>query len=118
MDEAERCQRVALIAGGRLIAYDRPDVIRRQVPGELLECRPSDFRRAKHLVAGLPGVLEVQTYGPSLHLFVDEAERRMPEIEAALRAAGITCQGMRQIIPQMEEAFISLLRRRREAERG
>ncbi len=118
MDEAERCQRVALIAEGRLIAYDRPDLIRRQVPGELLECRPSDFRRAKQLVAGLPGVLEVQTYGPSLHLFVDAAERRMPEIEAALRAAGIPCQGMRQIIPQMEEAFISLLRRRREAERG
>ncbi len=118
MDEAERCQRVALIAGGRLIAYDRPDLIRRQVPGELVECRPSDFRRAKQLVAGLPGVLEVQTYGPSLHLFVDAAERRMPEIEAALRAAGIPCQGMRQIIPQMEEAFISLLRRRREAERG
>ncbi len=118
MDEAERCQRVALIAEGRLIAYDRPDVIRRQVPGELVECRPSDFQKAKALVTTLPGILEVQTYGPSLHLFVDEAKRRMPAIEAAMQAAGMHCEGMRQIIPQMEEAFISLLRRRKEASDG
>ena len=116
MDEAERCQRVALIAEGRLIACDSPAAIRRQVVGELLECRPSDFRRAKALVAELPGVLEVQTYGPSLHIFVDRADERRAAIVAALEAAGIRCRGMRRIIPQMEEAFISLLRRRQERE--
>jgi hypothetical protein len=49
----------------------------------------------------------VQTYGLMLHVFV-EAE---VEIEAALAAQGITCGGMREIEPRMEEAFISLIRR-------
>jgi hypothetical protein len=46
-----------------------------------------------------------------LHIFVDDPERRQQEIEAALAAQGITCEGMREIAPRMEEAFISLIRR-------
>ena len=68
------------------------------------------------LVARLEGVREVQTYGLMLHAFVDDAARRRPEIEAALHSQGITCQGMREIETRMEDAFISLIRRR-EAER-
>ena len=59
----------------------------------------------------MEGMLEVQTYGAMLHVFVDEPARRQREIEAALAAQGITCEGMREIEPRMEEAFISLIRR-------
>jgi hypothetical protein len=45
-----------------------------------------------------------------LHVFVDEAGRRQPEIIAALASQGITCAGMREIESRMEEAFISLVR--------
>jgi hypothetical protein len=44
---------------------------------------------------------------------VDEPEKHRAEIEAALAAEGITCEGMREIEPRMEEAFISLIRKRR-----
>ena len=111
MDEAERCTRVGLMYEGRLIAYDAPQEVKKRVPGRLLEFTPSDFERAKALVVGLSGVLEVQTYGRMLHVFVDEVARRQREIEAALAAQSITCQGMREIEARMEEAFISLVRR-------
>jgi len=55
----------------------------------------------------------VQTYGMMLHVFVDDVAKRQTEIEAALAAQGITCEGMREIKPRMEEAFISLIRRQR-----
>jgi len=112
MDEAERCHRVALIYEGRIVAQGAPDAIRRRVPGPCLELRPSDFRRARALAPSLPGVLEVQTYGHLLHLFVDDAARREGEVVAALAAQGIGVTGLRQIPPRMEEAFISLIRRR------
>lgn len=114
MDEAERCHRVALIYGGRIIARGRPDEIKRQVPGQCLEFRPSDFQRAKALAPSLPGVLEVQTYGHLLHVFVDDADRREHEIGAALAAQGIGVTGLRPIQPRMEEAFISLIRKQTE----
>ena len=112
MDEAERCTRVGLMYAGRLIAYDTPQAVKNMVPGRLLEFTPSDFERAVSLVGALEGVLEVQTYGLMLHVFVDDVARRQQEIEAALAAQEITCERMREIEVRMEEAFISLIRKR------
>jgi len=114
MDEAERCNWVGLMYQGRLVAHDSPQTIKGMVPGQLLEFTPSNFVPAERLVSGLEGVLEVQTYGSMLHVFVDDARRRQVQIEAALAAQGITCRGMREIEVRMEEAFISLIRRQRE----
>ena len=111
MDEAERCSRVGLMYQGRIIAYDTPRAVEQMVPGRLLAFTPSEFVPAWRLVGELEGVLEVQTYGAMLHLFVDDVERRQGEINDALAAQGITCEGMREITPRMEEAFISLIRR-------
>ena len=115
MDEAERCNWVGLMYQGQLIAHDSPEHIKRTVPGRLIEFTPSNFVPAWRLVPELEGVLEVQTYGAMLHLFVDDPARRSREIEAALAAQGITCAGMREIEPRMEEAFISLIRKQRGA---
>ncbi len=117
MDEAERCSRVALMFEGDVIVCDTPQRIRGLVEGELLELRPDRLREASHIIADLPGVLEVQTYGDLLHVFVDDAARRTLDIEQALGRAGIAVEGLRQTRPRMEEAFISLIRKRTEAEK-
>jgi len=118
MDEAERCSWVGLMYEGRLVAHDSPKTIKRLVPGRLLEFTPSNFVPAKQIVTGMEGVLEVQTYGVMLHLFVDDIARRRQEIAGALAAQGITCAGMREIEPRMEEAFISLIRRQSDQNHG
>ena len=110
MDEAERCTQVGLIYAGRLIANGTPAAIKAMLPGHLLEFTPADFAAAQQLVTSLEGVLEVQTYGDRLHLFVDDPGRK-PQLEAALAAAGIQHSDIREIEVRMEEAFISLIRR-------
>jgi len=112
MDEAERCSRVGLMFEGQLIVCDEPDNIKGLVTGELIELRPSDVWRAREIAAEMDGVQEVQTYGDLLHIFVDDAAKRMPQVEAGLLAQGIAVEGIRQTRPRMEEAFISLIRRR------
>jgi ABC-2 type transport system ATP-binding protein len=112
MDEAERCSRAALMYEGEVIICDEPAHIKGLVEGELLELRPSRLREASRIVRGLPGVLEVQTYGDLLHVFVDDADGRASAIGDALTAAGIEVRGIRQTRPRMEEAFISLIRKR------
>jgi ABC-2 type transport system ATP-binding protein len=118
MDEAERCHRVGLIYSGRLIACDTPAAIKAMIPGHLLEFNPSRFVPAHDLVTGLEGILEMQTYGTMLHVFVDDVGTRRPQIEAALKAQDITWSGMREIPVHMEEAFISLGTRQKAADRG
>jgi ABC-2 type transport system ATP-binding protein len=114
MDEAERCSRVALMFEGRAVVCDTPQRIKGLVEGELLELKPERLREASALLAGLPGVLEVQTYGDLLHVFVDSAAEREAAIRAAMDGAGIGVQGLRRTRPRMEEAFISLIRKRSE----
>jgi ABC-2 type transport system ATP-binding protein len=110
MDEAERCSRVGLMYRGRLIVCDTPEHIRAMLEGELIEVRTPNLKRAREAVTHLAGVLEVQTYGDLLHVFVDDAGRRTPQIADALAEAGIAVQGIRTTRPRMEEAFISLIR--------
>ena len=111
MDEAERCTQVGLIYAGRLIATGAPAQIKAMIPGRVLEVTPSNLAEAEKQVSGMEGVFEVQTYGEKLHVFVDDISRREPQLQAALAAAGITYSGVREIPVQMEEAFISLIRR-------
>lgn len=113
MDEAERCTQVGLIYAGNLIASGSPASIKASLPGRLLELIPSNFAPARKLMSQTEGVLEVQSYGDRLHVFVDEVARRRPQIEAALTGAGIQYEGLREIEVSMEEAFISLVRRQR-----
>ena len=123
MDEAERCSRVGLMYHGQLVVCDAPDRVKGLVAGELIELRPVAedrgvglVRRAEAAVATLPGVLEVQTYGDLLHIFVDDAAQRMPELTAALATQSIRAEDLRQTHARMEEAFISLIRRQRESQ--
>jgi ABC-2 type transport system ATP-binding protein len=118
MDEAERCVRVGLMYAGKLIANDTPANIKQKLSGELIELTPSDLNVSSRLVSSLEGVRELQTYGDKLHVFVDDAARRKPEIAAVLGAHGILHNELRQIEPRMEEAFISLIRRRRQSSFG
>jgi ABC-2 type transport system ATP-binding protein len=114
MDEAERCTQVGLMYAGRLVASGTPADIKAMVPGHLLELRPVDLGAASRLAGDLPGVLEVQTYGDKLHIFVDDVARRKPEVEAALTSQGIAHDALREVEVRMEEAFINLVRRQEE----
>jgi ABC-2 type transport system ATP-binding protein len=117
MDEAERCARVGLMYGGRLVEQGTPAQIKALIPGELMEFRPESgrysgvglLRQANRLISRQPGVLEVQTFGDLMHVFVDSIHERRPQLEAVLAAEQISLANFRQTMPRMEEAFISLI---------
>ena len=111
MDEAARCSRVGLIYQGKLVVCDTPEQIRGMVEGELIELRPGDLRRARGVLNDRDGVLEIQTYGDLMHIFVEDAEAGQTAIPQALEAAGVAVSAVRQIRPRMEDAFVSLIRR-------
>jgi len=111
MDEAERCSRVGLMYRGKLIVCDTPERIKGMVEGELIELRPADLRQAHALLATLPGVHEVQTYGDLIHAFVKDAAAGQTIILRALAEAGLAVTDVRQTRPRMEDAFITLIHR-------
>jgi len=110
MDEADRCSRVGLMYQGRMVICDTPRNIRDQVQAEVIELLPDDWRLASQILQGMAGVSEVQTYGETLQVLVDSAQRRLPEIERLLRKSGLSYRGARVVPARMEQAFLSLIR--------
>lgn len=63
LDEAERCARVALLHEGRLLAIDRPIALQTALEGRLLEVITDAVRPPIEILAALPGVEDVQSFG-------------------------------------------------------
>jgi ABC-2 type transport system ATP-binding protein len=111
MDEADRCSQVGLMYAGRMVICASPKEIQAQIEGELIELYPTDWQTAHKLIQALPSVLEIQTYGEALHILVDSATQRLPQITAILEENNLTYHGARPAPARMEEAFISLIRK-------
>lgn len=110
MDEAEYCHRIALISSGRLIALDTPPNIKRSaLAGELLELDCADIGKALLLVKQGAGVSDVALFGRLLHVTVDNAAQRVPELLAMLAEHGISGASAVAIAPSIEDSFVSLV---------
>jgi len=108
MDEAERCSRVGLLAGGRLLAADTPANIKLLMRGTIVEIVAADIRRAFGVLKKLGGVREVQLFGDRLNAVVDDPDIEIPILETALSRAGISVFQKRVLPPTLENVFISI----------
>jgi ABC-2 type transport system ATP-binding protein len=110
MDEAEYCNRVALIARGRLIALGTPPELRhRSLGGELLTIERDGIVNAIDLLQKAPGVRDTAVFGSALHVLVDDAAMRAPALVAYLTGHGIAGATARRIEPTMEDSFVHLV---------
>ncbi len=108
MDEAERCSRVGLLSGGRLLAADAPQAIKSLMRGTVVEIVCPEIRRAFAVLKNLPEVLEVQLFGDRLNVVVEEPEKELALIESALLSEGIPVVQKRALPPSLENVFISM----------
>jgi len=114
MDEADRCSRVGLMYGGKMVVCDEPRRIRESIEGDLVIIRPDNWQQALKMINSLEGIHEVQTYGEALHAIVDDADIRLPEIKKALKENDFSYKDARQAPARMEEVFISLIKKMEE----
>lgn len=111
MDEAEHCNRVGLMYGGRLIACDEPDVLKAQMPGTLLEIDAQPGVEAMAILRQQPFVQEVSVHGLLLHAMLSEkaGETAIPALQSALAGQGITVTSITPIEPSLEDVFIAMI---------
>ncbi len=113
MDEAEYCNRLALIDAGLIVAAGSPSEIKRTaIKGDLLlvECAP--LGRGLELIKAQPGVVDAAVFGAALHVVVSAAEKARVELAAAMAAAGVKASRIEPISPSLEDAFVALTGRR------
>ena len=121
MDEAEYCDRLALIYRGRLIALGTPDELKREhMPEDVLEVEVERPMEALEVLGKLPAVREAALFGALLHAVTADADTAIPAIRTALDRAGIPAVRIEKILPSLEDVFVSLIEAedRREESRG
>jgi len=110
--EAEHCDRVAVLAGGRLIALAEPEKLRRDaLGGDVIEVETSRAVDAQ-IVADLPEILEVRQPTPRrLLLTTRDAGAATPRVLARLAEEGITVTSSSEYRPSFDEVFAELVAR-------
>jgi ABC-2 type transport system ATP-binding protein len=118
MEEAEYCNRLALIFRGKMVALGTSTELKRNsMKGELLlvECEP--LGDAMEALRKTPGVLDAAVFGNALHLVVENAATAEREIRTRLSQKGIKLGRISPIRPTLEDAFVSLTTSRPAEER-
>ena len=111
LDEAEGCDRVGLMVDGRLVALDTPRGLKRtHIPGQMFSVRSSNPTGMTEPLRGRPEVLEVQTFGRSLHVEIDA--QRLGDAEPWLQAT-LARVDPRVIVdpidPSLEDVFLRVV---------
>ena len=106
MDEAERCDQVALLHRGRIVALDAPQVLQRGYPGEMLSVHVSDRRGAAQVLGGVAAVRRAAVFGDTIHVTVGVRATDWPTAERALEEAGIEVLDTSAVQPSLEDVFI------------
>src|SRR5690606_17708767 len=110
MEEAEYAHRLALMNRGKLIALDTPARLRRGLDEPIFELQVDDAPKAVEVLRGAPGVLEAAMVGRALHVTVDDARRARLELPPLLAEAGHPVRGLREVVPPLEDVFVSRVR--------
>jgi len=107
LDEAERCDRVALMHAGRLVALGTVAELKDVFAGRaLLEVACPRFLDAQGALEGQPWVLEASVFGTRLHVVVADALDGRRRIEEALARDGNVPAHVERIVPSLEDVFI------------
>jgi ABC-2 type transport system ATP-binding protein len=109
MDEAEYCNRLALIDRGRIVQMGTPTEIKgAAIKGQLLLIECSPLGRGLDLIKRAPGVLDAAVFGAALHVVVTPSPQAVAELAAYLAARDVQVARVEPIGASLEDAFVAL----------
>jgi ABC-2 type transport system ATP-binding protein len=112
LDEAERCGRIVLLHEGRVLAVDRPDALQHALGGQMFEVIVDAPRPPVELLARVPGVVDVQSFGQRAHVRVADSVRdASAALSAVLEREGLSVVSVRAVSATLEDVFIDMVSR-------
>jgi len=115
MDEAERCDRIAIIDQGKIVAIDTPDALKASVGADVVTLATADNARvAEELMAAF--AVETAQRNGTLEVRVPDGEEFVPKVFGAI-SVGVRSVSVRR--PSLDDVFITYTGRAiRDAEVG
>jgi ABC-2 type transport system ATP-binding protein len=108
LDEAERCNRIALMNNGEIISWDTPKNVKASLKGQIVEIVCSPIRDAYNVIKSNTNY-EVQMYGDRLNVALKSYDDEYAKLEKLLTENNIQIVDHRVITPSLENVFIHLI---------
>ena len=111
LDEAEHCNRIAIINAGRLAALGTVSELKQVFAARrILEIRAPNPVQAMHLLDELAEIEKTSIFGTSVHAVLRSRDISPAMIAARLRDAGITAE-IKAVEPSLEDVFLEVVER-------
>ena len=112
LDEAERCDRVAIIHGGRLAALGAIAELKAAFSSRpILEIRASNPVAAMTALDRWASVEKTSLFGTTLHAVLRDGSVAPDDVARVLREAGVQVTSLRPVQPSLEDVFLDILDR-------
>jgi len=108
LDEAERCNRIALMNNGEIVSWDTPKNVKASLKEQIVEIVCSPIRDAYNIIKAKTDY-EVQMYGDRLNVALESYDTDYSKIENLLTGNKIQIFDKRVIPPSLENVFIHLI---------
>ncbi len=112
LDEAERCDRVAIMHAGRLAAIGTIAELKsvfRERP--ILEVRSPNPVGVMNRLDALPAVEKTSLFGTAVHAVLRSRATEVAEIRAAIESAGLPVSTVTTVVPSLEDVFLDVVSR-------
>jgi ABC-2 type transport system ATP-binding protein len=111
MDEASRCDRVALMQNGRLMTVDTPEAIRSNYGKDLWAINADDVYSLLHDLRRFKATRGAFPFGEHIHLSLTDEPVKTSEIISYLQAAGHNNVHISKIKPSIEDCFMEMMKK-------
>lgn len=113
MDEASRCDRIALMQGGQLLAIDAPAAVGKRFPRPLFAVRGTPRAALLQALRAYPHIASAYPFGESVHASDTRdslaPEQLRAELAAYLATTALSEVTVTPVAPGIEDAFMELM---------
>ncbi len=110
MDEAIKCDRVALIQNGEILSVDQPENIIKGYKGKLYSVKANEKYKLINALRQFPRVVTAWPFGDSVHVTFKD-DRIDESVLSYLNNQGIQNVAIEEIIPGIEDRFLELMKK-------
>jgi ABC-2 type transport system ATP-binding protein len=110
MDEAENCDRIAIIDHGKIVSLDTPEKLKGLVGGDIVTVRTSDNERARKKLGQFENVSMRDGPEDQLIIETESGDQFIPRMMTAFSNGGspVEVQSVNLRRPTLEDVFIKL----------
>lgn len=106
LEEAEYCNCLALINNGKIVGMGTPGDLKKEFPYPIVYIETADPLNALDLLGETAGLRDISIWGSGLRLALEDGDKSLQALKAALEQAGIALKKLEPLSPTLEDIFV------------